>query len=104
MDSEAKENLPPAPDQFCPKLISPSVTLFACRDLVSYKRAIFTFLSMAECVNNSNLPLRKTYQISIFFYTFIANDPRVVSNRYSYSENTFWGNNKSLGEIIIINN
>ncbi len=28
----------------------------------------------------------------------------VVSNRYSYSENTFWGNNKSLGEIIIINN
>ncbi len=30
--------------------------------------------------------------------------PRVVSVRYSYSENTFWGNNKSLGEIIIINN
>ncbi len=32
------------------------------------------------------------------------NDPRVVSVRYSYSENTFWGNNKSLGEIIIITN
>ncbi len=34
---------------------------------------------------------------------YLFQHPRVVSVRYSYSENTFWGNNKSLGEIIIIN-